>query len=149
MPASLGPSQLSVTAAYDNTQVSITPSYRLNGSGNGHAASVPFVINLNKGETYFVTSNEDVSGSHLLANLPISVMAGGECVNIPSGVPYCNPIYEMMPPISTWGKSFLALPLATRTRGEVFRILASEDNTYIKINGVMKTMKTHLNLTRI
>lgn len=128
------PSELAITAAYDGTTVTVTPSAQL----NSRAAGVPFTVALNKGETYLLTSSTDVSGTHILANVPIAVLAGGQCVNIPSGVGYCDHIVEMMTPISTWGKSFLTVPLATRTRGEVFRILAAENNTKININGVLK-----------
>lgn len=127
------PSQVAITGAFDNTQVVVTPMEQL----NSHVAGVPFTITLNKGETYFLTSMIDVSGSHILANAPVAVMAGVECVNIPSGVYACDHIVEMMTPISTWGKSFLSVPLATRTRGDVFRILAAENNTKININGVL------------
>lgn len=130
----LYPSQMVVTAAYDNTQVTITPSNQL----NSHVAAIPFVITLNKGETYYLTSNIDVSGSHILASAPIAVLAGVQCANIPVNAYYCDHIVEMMTPISTWGKSFLTVPLATRTRGEVFRILAAENNTKINIDGVLK-----------
>jgi hypothetical protein len=40
-----------------------------------------------------------------------------------------------MPPVSAWGKTFLTVPLATRLKGDFFRILSSRDNTLVKING--------------
>lgn len=127
------PSQIAIVAAYDGTTVTITPQTQL----NSHPAGVPFTVNLNRGETYFLTNLTDVSGSRIVANIPVAVMAGVECVNIPVGVVYCDHIVEMMPPVSTWGKSFLTVPLATRLRGDVFRFLAAVDNTEITINGVL------------
>ena len=127
------PSQVVIAAAFDNTQVTVTPLNQL----NSRAPGVPFTVNLNRGDTYFLTSATDVTGSSVSANAPIAVVAGVECVNIPTGVGYCDHIVEMMTPIATWGKSFLAVPLATRTNGDVFRILAAENNTKMNINGIL------------
>jgi uncharacterized repeat protein (TIGR01451 family) len=46
-------------------------------------------------------------------------------------------VVEEIPPTATWGKSFVTEPLATRTRGDTFRILASEDNTQVSIDGTV------------
>ena len=127
------PSQLAITGAFDGTQVTVTPAAQL----NNHPVGVPFTVTLQKGETYFLTSNTDVSGSSVSASAPIAVVAGVECVNIPTGVPYCDHIVEMMTPVSTWGRSFLTVPLATRLNGDVFRILAAENGTRITIGGVL------------
>ena len=44
-------------------------------------------------------------------------------------------LVEQLPPIETWGKQFATSPLATRTRGDTFRILAQQNNTEVRING--------------
>jgi hypothetical protein len=42
---------------------------------------------------------------------------------------------EQIPPTSTWGTSFYTVPLKTRLNGDTFRILASEDNTTVRLDG--------------
>jgi hypothetical protein len=41
-----------------------------------------------------------------------------------------------MPPVDTWGKSFVTVPLATRLKGDTFRILAGTNGTDVSLNGV-------------
>lgn len=130
-------SQVAVVGVFDNTQVTITPA----GETPGRPAGVPFTISLNRNETFqirgtsFVVTSADLTGTTISATSPVAVMSGVECVNIPVGVGACDHIVEMMPPVTTWGKSFLTVPLATRLRGDVFRILASQDGTTVTING--------------
>jgi len=41
-------------------------------------------------------------------------------------------IVEMIPPVDTWGKEFVTVPLAKRTVGDKFRVIAARDNTQVK-----------------
>ncbi len=45
----------------------------------------------------------------------------------------------MLPPTTTWGKKFGTVPLKSRTNGDTWRFLASEDNTTVSINGVAQS----------
>lgn len=124
--------QVAVVGAFDNTQVTIVPA----AATPGRPAGVPFTINLNRNETFQIRSSSvDLTGTTVVATSPVAVMSGVECAYVPAGVPACDHIVEMMPPVTTWGKSFLTVPLATRLNGDVFRILASQDGTTVTING--------------
>lgn len=129
------PSQVAVVGVYDNTQVTITPS----AAATGRPAGVPFTITLNRLDTFQLTGSgtADLTGSIIATSAPVAVMSGVNCVNVPVGVGWCDHIVEMMPPVATWGKSFLTVPLATRLKGDVFRVLASQDGTTVHINGVL------------
>ncbi|ACM21651.1 hypothetical protein Geob_3308 [Geotalea daltonii FRC-32] len=129
------PSQVAVVGAYDNTEVTITPS----NAADGRAAGVPYTIRLNRGDTYEVrgSGTADLTGTIVTATAPVSVMSGVQCVNVPVGYWACDHIVEMMPPVATWGKSFLTVPLATRLKGDPYRILASQDDTKVYINGAL------------
>ncbi len=127
------PSELAITGVYDNTVVTITPS----DQANGRPAGQPFTVTLSNAETFLLTSSGDLTGSIVTASSPVAVTGGVNCVNVPRRYGWCDHIVEMMPPVSTWGKSFLTVPLATRKRGDVFRVLASQDNTDVVINGAV------------
>lgn len=128
------PSQIAVAGVFDNTQITITPS----AAAVDRPAGVPFTVTLNRLDTFQIRGNgTDLTGSIITATAPVSVMSGVECVNVPVGYPWCDHIVEMMPPVATWGKSFLTVPLATRLKGDVFRILASQDGTNVYINGAL------------
>src|SRR5690606_5156232 len=54
---------------------------------------------------------------------------------IPIGQQAGNYIVEQIPPVSTWGKKYYITPLAQREGGELYRYVASENNTQIFKNG--------------
>lgn len=127
------PSQVAVVGAFDNTKVTITPA----GAANGHPAGVPFTVVLNRGDAYQIRGSgaADLTGTSITATAPVAVMSGADSVDVPVGIPGSDHLAEMMPPVASWGRSFLTLPLATRINGDIFRILASQDGTEVRING--------------
>lgn len=126
------PSQMLVTGVYDDTEVTITPT----AASTGRAAGEPFSLILNAGDSYLLQAGSgDLTGTTVSASSPVSVMGAVKCAQVPAGIVACDHIIEMLPPVTTWGQSFVTIPLATRRRGEVFRVLASEDNTQVMVNG--------------
>ncbi|UTW47588.1 IgGFc-binding protein [Bacterioplanoides sp. SCSIO 12839] len=130
-------SSMTVTAVYDNTTVTFSPKVS--------TAVVPadgtHTITLNSGETYKLDTNAssgDMTGSLVTASAPVAVMGSVQCTNIPSGYSACDHIVEMLPPVATYGKSFITIPLASRKKGDMIRVIASEDNTQIIIDGELK-----------
>ncbi len=130
-------SNFAIVSPYDNNVVTITPK---SATANGQSAGVPFNITLNQGQTYLVKSSSttDMSGSVIQSSLPVAVFAGAGCVNIPAGFSACDMIVEQMPPLSAYGNEFVTCPLASRTGGDTWRFMASQNNTTLKINGVVK-----------
>jgi IgGFc binding protein/Divergent InlB B-repeat domain/Bacterial Ig-like domain (group 1) len=127
--------QFGLVATEDGTAVTITPTV----TTNGHAAGSPYTINLNQGQTYLLRNTDpapaDLSGTLIQSSKPIAVFGGHQCANIPQGFFACDHIVEELPPTTAWGKNFVSMPLATRTGGDTFRILASEDATTVMLNG--------------
>jgi len=129
-----GPSEFVVVGTVDNTQVTITPSV----STGARVAGVPYVIALNRFQTYQLKTDgalEDLSGTTITSDQPIALFAGGECLDIPNGTAFCDHIVEQLPPTGTWGTSFIAVSLATRTAGDLFRVIARDDGTQVQIDG--------------
>ncbi|HSS19125.1 MAG TPA: PKD domain-containing protein [Pyrinomonadaceae bacterium] len=135
----------SLVATANNTVVDITPSVDTHQFINGvdtivQRAGVTYRINLNQGETYQLvnTANSgDLSGSSISANNPIAVFGGHNCANVPANFVACNHLVEQLPSIDKWGTNFLTVPLAVRTAGDTFRVIASRDNTHVSVNGVV------------
>ncbi|MBC7388157.1 MAG: IgGFc-binding protein, partial [Opitutaceae bacterium] len=146
--ANLGRSQFQVIATKDNTIVTITP--RKNG-----VVGTPFTITLPlAGDMFQYQSNDataatqDLTGTFIesVASgfggcLPIAVFSGSSALTIGRQTPTaCNggsfdPILQQLYPTNTWGKNFGLVPFANYPSGVPYRILASEDNTNINING--------------
>lgn len=129
--------QFGIVATQNGTTVTITPTVN---AGVGRTAGVPYNINLNQGQTYQLRSTgsapADLSGTIITSNQPIAVFGGHQCSNIPAGQVACDHLVEQLTPPTTWGQSFVTMPLATRLNGDIFRILAGTNNTTVTINGV-------------
>jgi hypothetical protein len=124
-----------VVGTQNATTITITPSV----TTGVRMAGVPYNINLNQGEVYqlinIASAPADLSGTVVTSNSPVAVFGGHNCANIPPGFTACDHIVEEIPPLSTWGRSFVTFPLATRLRGDTFRFLAGTNSTQISVNG--------------
>lgn len=140
----LNATQFGIVGVENTTTVTITPSV----TTGSRTAGVPYTISLDQGETYqLINSNSspaDLSGTIISSDKPIAVFGGHRCANIPNGgTGACDHIVEQLPPTTTWGENFVTIPLATRLNGDTFRMLASEDNTSVSVNGtVVATLNT-------
>ncbi|MBL7721487.1 MAG: PKD domain-containing protein [Chitinophagaceae bacterium] len=135
-------SQFQVIATKPNTSVKITPY------SNG-VPGAPFTINFtNAGDMYQFQATSDVTGSIIesiaSANgscLPIAVFSGSSASTI--GTVTCtnptsyDPLFQQLYPVATWGKNYGFIPFGDYTNGNPYRIMASEDNTSVFINGVL------------
>jgi hypothetical protein len=132
-------SEFLIVGVEDGTNVAITPSITTGGRLKGQT----YFIVLNRFDTYQLQSDhpgEDLSGSAISSFFPpqpIAVFGGGQCINVPVSTLACDHIVEQLPHTGTWGVSFLTVPLATRTAGDVFRIIAQDDGTEVRIDGVL------------
>ncbi|RNI31521.1 gliding motility-associated C-terminal domain-containing protein [Rufibacter latericius] len=139
-------SQLMVVALEDNTTIEITPTATTLGgqpAGKTFSPSRP----LKKGEVYQVRSMQDLTGTKIESVdsgvgtcKRIAVFSGSSYTAIPE--PYnCSEqfsgdnLYQQLYPVSAWGKNFMTAPFKSRTSGEIYRVLASKDNTVITVNG--------------
>jgi len=130
--------QFVVTAAFDNTNVTITPSSNTLG---GKTAGVPFSVQLNRGEGYMVRqanagTNGGLAGSIVTSDKPVGLTNGNGCTEVPVGTAACDGIFQIGQPVQSWGNEVLVVNLPNRPSGSIYRILASEDNTSLTQNGV-------------
>ena len=133
-----GNSELGIAASEDNTTVTINPSV---DGANGHPAGTPYDVTLDRGDAYQLRSaiaQEDLSGTTVDADKPVSVYGGHQCANVPDqNFVACDHVVEQMPPTDTWGTVFGTVPLQTRLNGDTFRFVASEDGTQVRVNGAV------------
>jgi RHS repeat-associated protein len=139
-------SELGIVATDDATNVTITPS-----SNTGtHLAGIPFTVTLGRGQTYQLRSNpvalvpgNDLSGSQISSDKPIAVFGGNQLAVVPFDASAGNYFVEQLLPANTWGTRFAIAPLAARPNQlnyrytDVYRFLASTDNTHIYINNAL------------
>jgi len=127
--------QFAIVGTEDNTKVKIIPSV----TTGAKAAGVQYEIALQKGETYRLinTTTElgDLTGTSIVSDRPVAVFGGHQAAYVPDRTLFADHLVEQIPPVSTWGRQFVTLPLARRSHGDTFRILSSEDHTSVSING--------------
>ncbi|MBI4817164.1 MAG: IgGFc-binding protein, partial [Deltaproteobacteria bacterium] len=80
----------------------------------------------------------DLTGTTVTTDQPVSVFGGHECTGVPDlGTRYCDQLTEMIPPVSTLGRRFVTVPLATKRSGERLRVLPAADGTELRIDGTI------------
>lgn len=132
-------SEFIIVATENNTLVKITPSKITDG---GIPKDSTFEITLNRGQVYQVQSENvqgsdkkgqgDLTGSKVESNKPVAVFSGSLGTTIPERSCCWDHLFEQMPPLNTWGRSYFTVPLKTR-KADRIRILAAQDNTTIQI----------------
>ena len=95
----------------------------------------PVTVKLpNQAQTLYIASENDLTGSRVMSDKPISFISGHECGNIPEGINYCDQLVEQIPPTATWGKTFILRTIAGRTAYDIIKVLASQDNTDVTVS---------------
>ena len=97
-----------------------------------------FVIN--RLQTFYIRSTGDLTGTRIFAYKQLSVFSGHEGAQISRSTCCNNPLIEQVPPVTSWGRVFYTMPLATRNSYTI-KVLASEDTTLLDIycNNVKET----------
>ncbi|MFT5915029.1 MAG: gliding motility-associated-like protein [Bacteroidia bacterium] len=139
------PSVASVLATESNTRIEITPTVSLI---SGQPANVPFTVTLNEGQTFLISSNQDLTGTRVTGASSsgsscnnFAVFSGtdrtraGSCSN--QGLDH---LFQQLYPTSTWGTSFIAVPYQRRISGDFIKIIAAEDATIVNIGGMVVTL---------
>lgn len=136
-------SEFLIVASKDNTKVTVTPSVHTFG---GKPAGIPFIIYLNKGQSYQIqsynsniTGQGDLTGSYIISDKPIAFYSGAKATPIPTNGSSRDHLFEQIPPTTTWGREYFIVPLKSRVK-DTYRVLAAENNTIITIEGLNRTV---------
>ncbi|XP_078670638.1 IgGFc-binding protein-like [Branchiostoma floridae x Branchiostoma belcheri] len=130
------PSEFGVVGVSDGTTVTINPTQAVTFGGTSYPAGQDFTVSLDRFETLQVQSTEDLTGSRITSSHPVSVLSGNLFTVVGNNQQGSGDhIVEMIPPVDTWGKEFVTAPLAKRTAGDIFRIVAARDNTQVTVTG--------------
>ncbi|CAH1272760.1 FCGBP [Branchiostoma lanceolatum] len=125
-------SEFGIFGTEDNTDVEITLRGVTQYQGVAYSTGSVFSLVLNKFEA-IQFQGSDLTGTRVTSNKPVSLMSGNQCASVPTG--NCDHLVEQIPPVDTWGKRFVTVPLADRTGGDIFRIVAARDSTAVSVTG--------------
>lgn len=132
-------STLLVVGSEDNTQIEITLT---ENSISGEIKGLPYQITLNRGQSYQIKSRGDLTGSRVRVVgdnadecKKIAVFGGNKWASVGACGNANDHLFQQTYPINTWGTSFIHTALAGRSSGELVKVVASEDDTEVIVNG--------------
>ncbi|XP_035826112.1 SCO-spondin-like [Aplysia californica] len=119
----------------------VSIDYNGQNYGNGDTLSET----INRYQTFFITQYgddySDLTGSHIVSTKPVAAISGNFRGRVPiDSAPRksTDHLTEMILPVDTWGKDFITISTPERTIGDLFRVVASEDNTHVNFgNGAI------------
>lgn len=130
------PSQALIVGTQNGTSVTITTS----ANATGFTAGVPRTISLNRLQTFLIEASagsNDLTGTLVTSDKPVSVFGGHQCGNVPTTAFACDHMVEQMTPTSTWGEEVLVVPLEPRNAGDIVRVIAHENATEVRRDGTL------------
>ncbi|MEO6773871.1 MAG: IgGFc-binding protein [Kofleriaceae bacterium] len=133
-PQSAGSPSLNIIAAADGTQVTFTPNAAVDGGGGvpSGAANVPMTIHLNRGQQAQITQSAELTGSIIAANKPVGLMSTHNCMFMPAGIPTCDHMEQMVPPVHALGYRYANVMYRPRVAAETatfWRVIGAADGT--------------------
>lgn len=130
-----GPSA-QIVASVDDTHVTVYPKHAIQGSADvaATAEGIPISYQLNRGEVVQFDQIEELTGSIVVSNNPISIFGGHECALIPSNVGACDYLQQQLPALAQWGSEYAAIGYRSRfgdngSEPMAYRIVAARDGT--------------------
>ncbi len=132
-------SEFLVVGTENDTSIEITPSV---STLDGKTAGVPFTVTLNQGQAIQLQALGDLTGSEVksVSGDPtecknFAVFGGNKWTRIGNCGQANDQLYEQLFPVNTWGKNFTLVPfLGRNSNGDLYRIIASENNTSVTIS---------------
>lgn len=129
------PAYFNVVGLKDGTEVSWTPPVAT-AAGNGVpavAAKATGKVVIGDYDLLQVSSGQaDLSGTIVTLSEPAWVVGAVQCVNVPTGVTFCDHIEEQAIPLEYWGQTYVGAHAPKRGNENYWwRVYAGEDNVTI------------------
>jgi hypothetical protein len=134
LPVGTFPSEFIVVAKEDETTINIELSDDTRG---GRRRRSTFTISLDSGRNLPGTGcrgADDLTGTLITGDKAFAIFGGARWTQVPSNCEFRDNLLEQMYPIDAYGRQFVTVPNAS-VNFDVFRILASEDNTRVEVRG--------------
>ena len=137
---------MAVVILKNNTVLSITPTVMLEGDVPGTSLrkfprKSHKSLLCDKGQTYIVRSTEDLTGSKISSNNPITFITGVQCGSNPFEAITCDHLTEQLPPADTFGFVFFLVPPHLHQQNG-YKLVASMPCTGVTLHCVNKQGQT-------
>ena len=140
-PQSNFQSRFLIIPCQDDTFIDVTPSENIDLTANPFSPTSTLLIRAGNtarltgqtGQTIMLEGPDDLTGTILVSNKPISVFTGHECGLVPDTLTACDHLVEQIPPHFTWGRTFLTAPIDLRQSGEQYRVGSIYPDTTVTV----------------
>ena len=101
------------------------------------AAGEELAIELAAGEVLQLESTgAALTGASLEADLPVLVVVGSGCANVPSRFGACDHLEEVVPPLEAWGRELvISAPRMVDGEPSIVRVISSTDDNELRFDG--------------
>ena len=131
-----------IVGTENDTQIIVEPAPQLRAgivhalAPRGRFLNNPLFTNtviIQRFQTFYLqVRGNDISGTRIIANKPISFFSGHECANIPLNSTPCDILIEQVPPVDTWGTEVVTIPLINRS-ADTIKVFASQASTTVNV----------------
>ena len=130
-------SEVLLVGIEDDTTVTVVPTQNVTVPQNSQVTNSPeinvaegttFTFTLHELQTILLGSSNDLTGTSIVSNKPLTVISGHECGNVPDNIKYCEHLTEQIPPTVNWGQQFLLTPYSDRPV-QFYKVIAAENET--------------------
>ena len=129
-------SSILIVGTEDNTKLklNVTQSVTIGLNSQTHILrkELEYDFTIRRFQTVYLRSVEDLTGSRIETDKPVSVFSGHACGNIPRDKCCCSHQVEQIPPTFNWGTVFYTAPLTDR-QSHIIKILAAHTSTEVKL----------------
>ena len=127
-------SSILMVGTEDNTtmKLTVTQSVKIITHDGDLIPGKEYSFVINRLQTIYIRSLEDLTGTKIVTDKPVSVFSGHGCGNIPWNVSACSHLIEQIPPTKLWGKIYYIAPFA-RKRSYTIRILGAYNSTIVNV----------------
>ena len=126
-------SAILIVGTEDNTtmKLTVTQSATTN-TGNTLYTGREYSFVINRLQTFYIRSTGDLTGTKIVTDKQVSVFSGHELAQIPQDLCCGDLLIEQVSPVTSWGRAFYTMPLATR-RYYTIKVLASYNLTSLHL----------------
>ena len=132
-------SQFMIIGCLNNSNVTIIPNNDITvPSDPQDSAAVNIIVSaghsfnffLHSFQTFFVAKPYvDLTGTKITSDSPLTIISGHEAAQVPAGIPDYDPIVTQLTPTITWGNTFLLPPHMGRSKGQSYKVIATNNKT--------------------
>ena len=106
---------------------------RVGNTTYGLISGIQYTFTINRLQTVLIRSPEDLTGTKIVTDKPVSVFSGHQCAQMAQNDGPCDYIIEQIPPTIVWGEVFYIATL-TNKRTFTIKVLSANNYTNVEIN---------------